>query len=924
MKYRARQPILRDVVPGRTRLPLPYLILLLLIAVLAAPAQAATPLEQAREEQGDPPPTPDAFDLPSAAELTVTPSEFLSTEIGREITFTVRLDRPAPGAELELLLPGAFTDVPDSGIRPVGPPRAGPDDELERAGDRVRLQLRDGETESSVSLRHLALDVGRHTVELRWRAPGGELRPAGRAYVRVFAPAREPVEKRSWEQFPARTAFNVSADNADQSEAFAAVVPALGGRTVLGVNHSRGSGGATVGAWESRNGGADYPVFPYLLPDEIDVQGGPGTTNIPICCDPMMAADARGHVWVGGITDTEPSVSRTVVGRLGPDRDGFGPFAVGLPRAPGTGQDKPLMTIDDSPTSPTRGRLWVVWGEGGAATTRLVAAYCDSRPLVATCDNADNWQGPFGIRGAVGSVIYAEPAVGPDGKLYVTWWDFGADNDIRGLECPAPCSGSQLAGTDARTIAQLDVDDATNEPVPFSCPIPVAPGGRVAPQPTIEVDTSQGPNRGRVYVAWSDLRDGSGTTRCGTDETNPYGTPPLVTHDSWDVFLASAQGTLPGGEMPSAQAGTRIVTDAPGTSSDEFFPALGVDPVTGDVWTGFYSSAPDPERDAVRWWVRPQGGDPRVLSENFSSFSDMACCDFGNDFGDYEGLAAAACQVVPAWTERQIGSDPELATDKGVRLPQCYVPGPARLTEGPGADGDGRTEPGEIGLITLPITNAGTAAQSGNLNLTFRPQSNTLAVRANGTQSVPGPNSGETVEARAVEVVLNRELTCDVPVRATMDLSAAGRTQPLPLDITPTCDPRPEPTPTITPTPPPPTVKPGLLDLSVPEEQRRSTVLSRGLLVELFCAPRCQVVLTADLDARSAKRLKLKSRRLGRLVVLAARGRPQPVRVKFSAAARRALRKAGRTKLTISVRGTVADVSPGETATLTGRSTLAR
>ena len=124
------------------------------------------------------------------------------------------------------------------------------------------------------------------------------------------------------------------------------------------------------------------------------------------------------------------------------------------------------------------------------------------------------------------------------------WWDYSAANAIRGDVCdPATQNCASAAGWGTpQTIATLDATGGA--PIPFECPILAQPGGRASTSPQVDVDRSGGPHHSRVYVTWSDLRAGSGSTRCGDNVT------PTLTHLTWDNFVASAAGALPGGAAP--------------------------------------------------------------------------------------------------------------------------------------------------------------------------------------------------------------------------------------------------------------------------------------------------------------------------------------------------------------------------------------
>ena len=218
-------------------------------------------------------------------------------------------------------------------------------------------------------------------------------------------------------------------------------------------------------------------------------------------------------------------------------------------RTSGT-QDKPMMTIDNSPTSPTFGRLYVVWDEpadGGI----IVMSQCDTRP------GGVAQRGQLRQRRQLDGAGHRHPTpgqlhlrrrrrVGPDGKVYVVWWDYSATNAIRGVVCDPARELRDCRGHGARrtTIATLDATGGI--PLPFGCPIVAQPGGRASTSPQVDVDRSGGPNNNRVYVTWSDLRTGSGSTRCAAIVA------PAATHLTFDSFVASAVGALPGSASPVA------------------------------------------------------------------------------------------------------------------------------------------------------------------------------------------------------------------------------------------------------------------------------------------------------------------------------------------------------------------------------------
>jgi hypothetical protein len=352
-----------------------------------------------------------------------------------------------------------------------------------------------------------------------------------------------------------------------------------------------------------------------------------------------------------------------VVNRIAAGTMAFRTQSAGLP-ARTNNQDKPMLTIDNTASSPTFGRLYAVWNErvsGGGIN--VVISYCDTTPPAGapSCDSGDNWSMPVSVTPTSGSYIYADAAVGTDGRVFVTWWDYSNANAIRGSVCtppsppPPPTAGQPCSPWSApQNVAVLDNTGAS--PIPFECPILAQPGGRVAPTPGVDVDHSPGSN-GRVYVTWGDLT-GSGSTRCDA--------PPSSMQKTWDSYVASA----PSNALPSGP-GTRLLTDAElagQPNSDEWFQWLAVDQTTGTAWVDFYSTRDDATRRKMHVYARsvtpdtPTGtsmtlGTLTRVSSLPSDYSGAPCCNFGNDYGDYTGIDATGGIAYPVWSDKSTACD---------------------------------------------------------------------------------------------------------------------------------------------------------------------------------------------------------------------------------------------------------------------------
>jgi hypothetical protein len=628
---------------------MPRIAVLALAAALVLPSAAAgaddTPLQRAREAHLSSRPLPKLVFMADTV-VRLSRAEWVAGQ--RPL---VRLTN-AGHTTIAVRLPAVFTRTAASGLR------------FTSATTRT-AQLAPGQ---ALSFRDLGLEARPYALAVLRGA-----KKIGTVHVRVFAPERDGEARRAPAWARLRSPLpdtNASNDSDEESETFVTISPSDPTRIVAGYNDIDN---IQKGPSVTSDGGQTWKQL--TQPNSFDVRGKAAPEAGSVSGDPMSAADTLGNVWFGGLSVAKGSApSRIYVNRIGPD-GAFQPRTVGFDNLHDGQQDKPMMTIDNSASSPTWGRIYVAWDDPGSSGVNEVVVFCDTRVAgvaqPARCDDADNWTKPAKVLSTEGSYIYADLAVGPDGTVYYTYWDWSATNAIRGTVCRA--ADRTKCGTDGsfaapRNIAVLQSSPGTGQ-VPFGCPTFSEPGGRTGPDPSVEVDTSTN----RVWVAWGDLRENSGATRC--EFTGQAGTPPLPTNRTWDVYAASAVGDLPGGAPGalSAAVGTQVSTDV-GTvpagidNNDDFFPWLAVDQSTGRAWVDWYTTSGDTTRRTTAFVVaplqpgagtKPTAGAPVTVSTGRSDYSagTTACCVFGNDYGDYTGLDAAAGRVVAVWTSRADATD---------------------------------------------------------------------------------------------------------------------------------------------------------------------------------------------------------------------------------------------------------------------------
>jgi hypothetical protein len=721
--------------------------LLVVLALLALPgsAMAQAPehehgggdIAQARHAHGATrPPDPVA-----GGAISVQPTEGFASALR-----TVRISLASGAGAVDLAFPRRFSQRASNG----------------RAFMRGRpLGGHLGAADRSVDLDVSGLPAGTYRVPVR---RGGAL--LGTAEFRLYAQRKEGREEEEGEKQAGpfgrlgRVPVDSSGDDSEESETFIVADPDTPARFASYGNDIELPPAGTGGLNVTNDGGANWAHVTF--PMQFDIKGSLLDELENPSGDPILAADTQGNIWAGGLSTctTLGTASHIFVNRLaGPS--GTTPLSknVAIPFLHGGGgvcnplteiiQDKPQMTIDNTSSSTTFGRIYVTWDDPDpSGAVNEVVSYCDSRPTVTNCDSADHWSDPAVITDTPGSYITSDPAVGPDGKVYVAWWDYSARNAI-GIDVCDPvahsghCDAAADWGTD-RIVASLSTHSGA--PVPFACPTLAQPGGRAAPVPSLAVDHSSG----RIYVAWSDLAT-TGSTRCFV-KFDGEGSPPDPTQDTFKSYVASAPdyATLTTDPAtPSQVRGTNIIGDA----GDHWFPWVAVDQSTGQAWVDLYSTRDDATRKTARFYARAvvPGSGTRVsygpltpVSDDATDYSDKPCCQFDNDYGDYTGLDAASGSVFAVWTHRLLGGDgdvfvnvlappvapTETPVDDAILPPPPPPPPPATTGATPipppprPPAGPDRTKP------VLKLTFAKTADRRGRYRLSLKATGEAAAGRA--------------------------------------------------------------------------------------------------------------------------------------------------------------------------------------------------
>ncbi len=399
---------------------------------------------------------------------------------------------------------------------------------------------------------------------------------------------------------PASGNVDATRDPGPQNETTIALDPANPANLVGGSN-DYGHGDSQAGVATSFDGGATWTATTLKLLD-------PSLAKYDAQVDPAVAAHREGVFYYafidfdrgpGGKVQNRLAVARSSDGgstwpRLGVIVDHTGPGKHPF-------EDKESLAVDAT-RAPHDGNVYVAW-------TRFPVNALDRIMSSRSTDGGASFSNPAQISDSEGNYQGSAQAVGPDGEIYVAW------RHQKRIEIDRSTDGGVTFGID-RTVAGIDE---------LRSPLPGA-SFRVPTFPAIAVDRSGGPNRGNVYVVWS-------------DEMGVGAGPDILLSRSTDGGLS---WSLP----------IRVSDDSNG--SYQFFPAIAV-ASEGTIFVSFLDQRLTPGTPLYDVFVARStdgglsfGRNVRVSDET----SDSALDGFlGTFIGDYSGLAVTGSSAFPYWTD---------------------------------------------------------------------------------------------------------------------------------------------------------------------------------------------------------------------------------------------------------------------------------
>jgi hypothetical protein len=286
------------------------------------------------------------------------------------------------------------------------------------------------------------------------------------------------------------------------------------------------------------------------------------------------------------------------------------------------GDDRENIVVDNGSTSTHHGRIYITYTDFGA-TNEIRLFYSDNQ--------GGTWTGPINVShtGSSGAAYpqSSQPRVANDGTVYVgfQFYPNGTHNSAKDMIAKSTDGGATF--TPAVTISAgphlqggLDIGDARGYyAINSSCAT-----FRHRSFPVIGVSPA---NSQQVYAMWA-----------GGDLEVPYTCGSLSGYHSDALFSRSTDGGA------TWSAPLKINDDPAG--KDQYYPWMDVAP-NGTIWVGWHDRRDDPMNFKHIWYMdRSRNGGVSFGTDIKIGDAPSQPTDF---IGDYAGLAATNRLVLPMW-----------------------------------------------------------------------------------------------------------------------------------------------------------------------------------------------------------------------------------------------------------------------------------
>jgi hypothetical protein len=379
--------------------------------------------------------------------------------------------------------------------------------------------------------------------------------------------------------------------------------PTLGSTRANETSAAAGAQTEVVAGWNDYSGGDVRTGVAVSLDGETwtdQVVRAPAANQSDVEGDPMAVSDQRtGNVWIGAIAFG--SGGGVFVARKQPGAATFEPSVTTYVSG---SSDKGWMAAGPRPGMPDTTRLYVVYNLG--------LQYSD--------DLGDTWSSPNPLGSGIGFL----PRVGPDGTVYIAYWDYLDRHLLK-----KSTDGGQTITTVGTITTLLDVWEVQNADQ--------IPGGFRVPQlSSLAVD----PVNGTLFCVYFD----TSSAAAGESDVDLWLTRSDDQGESWTTPV--------------------VISEDPSPAGDQFFPWLEIDRAgrlhllyLDTSLTEQSDASPNAWLDAFYAWSDDRGASWSRERLTGSSF-DSALTDLGNGqfIGDYTGMAITGERVWPVYLSTEFGT----------------------------------------------------------------------------------------------------------------------------------------------------------------------------------------------------------------------------------------------------------------------------
>jgi len=285
--------------------------------------------------------------------------------------------------------------------------------------------------------------------------------------------------------------------------------------------------------------------------------------------------------------------------------------------------DKNHMWIDNCSTSPYEGNLYIAWTPFGGGNDSEIE-------LSRSTDNGQTWSAPVKISGGANAGYLCQGVniqTGPNGEVYAAFCiydNWPSDEDAMGF---ARSFDGGVTWESFRAISNVRGirSSGTGKNV------------RVNAFPVMACDISSGPNRGNIYLTWTNT-----------------GVPGINTGSDVDVYMIRSEDNGDTWSEP-----IKVNQDPSGMGKKHYLGWITSDPSTGTLSMVFYDDRNVSSSQVEVFCANSMdGGD---TWEDFKvsdvAFSPSPIPGLASQyFGDYLGISARNGKVYPVWTDNRTGT----------------------------------------------------------------------------------------------------------------------------------------------------------------------------------------------------------------------------------------------------------------------------